>query len=89
MIIYEPKLVVTEHYCCLETNFEANGKNGTLWYKFPIEFKEYIVVEQSDSAIVALMVLAMKNGEDIYIGGLKVKAVSGVDSSKLKIQRKK
>ena len=69
MIIYEPKLVVTEHYCCLETNFEANGKNGTLWYKFPIEFKEYIVVEQSDSAIVALMVLAMKNGEDIYIKG--------------------
>jgi hypothetical protein len=30
-----------------------------------------------------------QNGEDIYIGGLKVKAVSGVDSSKLKIQRKK
>tara|TARA_B100000497_G_C7611316_1_gene367125 strand:- start:34 stop:1119 length:1086 start_codon:yes stop_codon:yes gene_type:complete len=29
-----------------------------------------------------------QNGEDIYIGGLKVKAVSGVDSSKLKIQRK-
>ena len=69
MIIYEPKLVVTEHCCSLETEFEANGKNGTLWYKFPIEFKEYIVVEQSDSAIIGLLVLAMKNGEDIYLKG--------------------
>ena len=30
-----------------------------------------------------------KNNEDIFIGGLKVKAVSGVDSSKLKIKTRK
>jgi hypothetical protein len=30
-----------------------------------------------------------QNNEDIFIGGFKVKAVSGVDSSKLKIQKRK
>ncbi|CAH8295272.1 hypothetical protein EV196_10883 [Mariniflexile fucanivorans] len=69
MIIYPPKIIVNVNKCVLETVFETQGRQDVLWYKFPLEYKELLVLEQSDAALVGLLVLAMKNNEDIHIKG--------------------
>jgi hypothetical protein len=69
MIIYEPKIVIKKNECIIETVYETGGKSDVLWYKIPLEYKDFLVIETVDAALVALLVLAMKNGEDIYVNG--------------------
>ncbi|WP_452220372.1 hypothetical protein [Lacinutrix salivirga] len=67
MIIYQPEITTTETHCILNTTFESLGKTETLWYKTTLEYQSFLVTETADAALVGLLVLAMKNGEDIKI----------------------
>lgn len=53
----------------LVTQFSYKNKTETLWYSFSKEYKEYLVSENSDAAVVSLLLFAMKNNEDIIIEG--------------------
>lgn len=69
MIINQPKIKENASSCMIEVSFEIKGKVDTLWYKIPIEFKQYIVLESLDAFVVGLLALGMINNEDIYVKG--------------------
>lgn len=70
MKIYNPKIErVSLDKVRLNCQFESNGVKDTLWYEFDAKWEEYLVIEQSDAFVVGLLLLALKNDEDIYIEG--------------------
>lgn len=70
MKIYNPKIEkVSLDKVRLNCQFESNGVKDTLWYEFDAKWEEYLVIEQSDAFVVGLILLALKNNEDIYIEG--------------------
>jgi len=70
MKIYNPKIEkVSLDKVRLYCQFESNGVKDTLWYEFDAKWEEYLVIEQSDAFVVGLILLALKNNEDIYIEG--------------------
>ena len=69
MIIYNSKISQKGTVSVIETVFETKGVEQTLWYKLPSVYNDYIVTENLDAPVVALLVLAMLNNEDIYVKG--------------------
>ncbi|WP_303317381.1 hypothetical protein Q4Q34_01110 [Flavivirga abyssicola] len=69
MIIYLPEIIIKNDSCILQTVFEIDGKKDILWYKIPLEYKDYLVVENLDAALIGLLILAMKKKENIYLKG--------------------
>lgn len=69
MIIYSPELITTKTHCILNTTFKRLEQTETLWYKVPLEYKAFVMDQTADAALVGLLVLAMKNGEDIHVKG--------------------
>ncbi len=69
MIIYPSKIISQGNSCIIKTPFELKGIKNDIWYKLPTEYKDYVVSENQDAALVALLALAMMNEEDIYVEG--------------------
>lgn len=69
MIIYSPKIKYKDTISVIETVFETKGIENTLWYEVPTVYKDFVVTENADASVVALLVLAMLNNEDIYVKG--------------------
>ncbi|MGL4866634.1 MAG: hypothetical protein ACRC4T_26365 [Cetobacterium sp.] len=46
-----------------------NNIEKELWFELDNEYEEYVSIENSDAALVSLLVLAMENGENIEIEG--------------------
>lgn len=49
-----------------------NKKKETLWYEVDSKFEKYLCTELADSFLVALLLFAMKNNEDLEIEGVPV-----------------
>ncbi|WP_452602300.1 hypothetical protein [Pontimicrobium sp. MEBiC06410] len=69
MIIYQSKIIERDSFSYLETVFETKNKTETLWYKIPSQYKDQLTTQNLDAAVVGLLVLAMKNNEDIIVKG--------------------
>ena len=67
MIIYPSVLIKHDDLVRIQASYETNVDKGVLWYDFPIEYEEYLVLENSDAFLVALLLQAMKTGEDLFI----------------------
>ncbi|MFD2939587.1 hypothetical protein [Flavobacterium notoginsengisoli] len=67
MIIYPLVIIEQKDNVRIQASFETSKEKGILWYDFPKEYKEYLVVENSDAFLIGLLPVAMKMGEDLYI----------------------
>jgi len=67
MIVYPPAIIEQKDNVRIQVFFETSKENGVLWYDFPIDYRNYLVVENSDAFLVGLLLVAMEKGEDLYI----------------------
>lgn len=67
IIIDEPKLDKKGKELKISVDFEIDGEKKNLWYSFPCQFEEYIVVEQLDAFVIGLLFLGLKTGYDIKL----------------------
>lgn len=70
MIIKKPYL--TERDMEVYINYPYildNNLENILWFKLDREYKEHLTLENSDAGLVTLLLLAMKNNEDIKVEG--------------------
>lgn len=67
IIIHKPVLTFTASSVIISAEFEIDQHSDSLWYKFPLNFKDYIVTEQLDSFLVGLLFLGLKTGRDIQL----------------------
>lgn len=68
MIIYSPEIeVLPTKKVRLSCDFDTKGERQTLWYEFDEKWKDYLVIEQADAFLVGLLLLALKNKENIQI----------------------
>lgn len=67
--IYKSKIIEDNNIVKVITPYELEDKKSELWYEFDKSYKEYLVDENSDSAVVSLLLLAMKRGKNIYVEG--------------------
>jgi hypothetical protein len=67
MIIYAPTKEIKDNKVYLNFKFELRSKPHTLWFSFPIKYENYLVTENADAALAALLLLAMYNGENIDV----------------------
>lgn len=70
MILGPVLIVKQESSVKTEVRIEfANGETQLLWYEFDNSLAPYITTEVHDGFLVGVLLLAMKNGEDIHIEG--------------------
>lgn len=67
MIVYSSVIIEQDDFVRVQASYETSTDKGVLWYDFPSEYKEHLVLENSDAFLVGLLLLAMKKGEDLYI----------------------
>lgn len=67
MIIYPSVIIKLDDVVRIQASYETSIDKGVLWYDFPPEFAENLVLENSDAFLVGLLLKAMKTGEDIRI----------------------
>ena len=68
MIISNPDIIVKNGYLNYQVQVQFCGKTEILWYKLE-EGYEDLVSDRSDAPLVALLIPAMSQGEDIKIEG--------------------
>ena len=51
----------------ISCKIEINQKTVELWYDFPIEIENYLMVERLDAFLVGILFLALKEGDDIEL----------------------
>ncbi len=69
MLVKEIKVVETQNWCELRGDIifgDSGEKKFNLWYRFPIELKEFIKINGSPF-VVATLLPSMVLGEDLYI----------------------
>ncbi|MCZ2845803.1 MAG: hypothetical protein O2U61_04805 [Candidatus Bathyarchaeota archaeon] len=67
IIIDKPKLDKKGKELQISVDFKIDGEKKNLWYSFPCQFEEYMVVEQLDAFVIGLLFLALKTGYDIKL----------------------
>lgn len=67
MIIYQPELKYKDNEIIVQAKYESKNESNVLWYSFDKDYEEYIVTENADAFLVSLLLLAMKNKEDIEV----------------------
>jgi hypothetical protein len=70
IIIKEPNIQLKGGQVILSYPFTMNNEQQILWYKIPDQFQKYVVTERLDAALVALLFLGLKTGQDIYLKGV-------------------
>lgn len=70
IVIERPHLQVIENDLAeLSVKYTLNNEEQKLWYTVPSKYQKYLVTENLDAFLVALLFLALKNGEDISLKG--------------------
>lgn len=67
MIIHGPKLKYVDDKLIIEVSFEYSQGKNTLWYSVDSKYSDFLTSEKVDGFVVALLLLAMRNGENIYL----------------------
>ena len=68
MKISQPKITQKEQEIIYSVEVNYSQGNTVLYYSLDAEYAD-LVSSRSDAALVALLILAMIHGEDIYISG--------------------
>src|SRR5690606_13191059 len=66
-IIHTPQIETEGTFVIISAEIETNGVIEKLWYKFPEEYKKFLVTENVDAFLVGLLFLALKSGNDISL----------------------
>lgn len=67
LTIYPPEIIERENETVLQATFECGDAKDTLWFSTTKEFGKYLCHERGDAFLVAILLYAMKRGEDIRI----------------------
>ncbi len=68
--IEQPEIQInSNNSVTISTIFEIDSLQQKLWFKLPAEYKDYLVTENLDAFLVALLPLGLKNGMDIQLNG--------------------
>ncbi len=70
IFIKEPTFKLLDKDVIISYPFSCEGKEQILWYKIPESFRPYIVTERLDAALVALLFLGLKTGNNIRVEGI-------------------
>jgi len=67
IVINTPQIETEGDFVVISAEIEIKEVIEKLWYKFPVEFKKFLVTENVDAFLVGLLFLALKTGEDIHL----------------------
>lgn len=67
LTIHHPEIIERENETVLQAKFECGNTKDTLWFSTTKEFGRYLCHERGDAFLVAMLLYAMKRGEDIHI----------------------
>lgn len=67
LTIFPPEIVERGEETVLQAKFECEDASDTLWFSTTNEFGGYLCHERGDAFLVAMLLYAMKKGEDIRI----------------------
>ena len=67
LIIHPPEIIERENETVLQAKFECGNTKDTLWFSTTKYFGKYLCHERGDAFLVAMLLYAMKRGEDIRI----------------------
>ncbi|KKG84864.1 hypothetical protein DU57_02365 [Methanosarcina mazei] len=67
LTIHQPEIIVRENETVLQAKFECGNTNDVLWFSTTNEFGGYLCNERGDAFLVAMLLYAMKRGENIHI----------------------
>lgn len=67
MKIYKPEVLENGNEIKIQVPFDSIMGSDYLWYSFDKKYKDYLTTEKLDGFLVGLLLLAMKNKEDIYL----------------------
>ena len=67
LTIYPPEIIERENETVLQAAFECGNTKDTLWFSTTKDFGRYLCHERGDAFLVAMLLYAMKRGEDIRI----------------------
>lgn len=67
LIIHKPEIIERGDETILKAKFECGNIRDTLWFSTKKEFGHYLCHERGDAFLVAMLLYAMKRGEDIHI----------------------
>ncbi|TDN89161.1 hypothetical protein DET49_10777 [Salegentibacter sp. 24] len=67
IVINKPKLFIEAEFVIISSEINIFEEKEILWYKFPVEFQNYLVTENLDAFLVGLLFLGLKNGYDIRL----------------------
>jgi len=67
LTIHAPEIIERENDTVLQADFECDGIKDTLWFSTSKEWGKYLCHERGDAFLVALLPIAMKQGEDIKV----------------------
>ena len=69
MIIHLPEVRNANGHARLIATVEADGVNQPLWYEVEARLQHYLTYDRLDCFVVALLILAMRRGENIFLRG--------------------
>jgi hypothetical protein len=67
LTIHHPEIIERENETVLQAKFECGNIKDVLWFSTTKEFGSYLCHERGDAFLVAMLLYAMKRGEDIHI----------------------
>lgn len=67
LTIHHPEIIERENETVLQAKFECGNTKDTLWFSTTKDFGRYLCHERGDAFLVAMLLYAMKRGEDIHI----------------------
>lgn len=67
MKILTPVVIKEKNIVKLQSTIEYGEHRSFLWYSVDAEYEKWLTTEKLDAFLVALLPLAMKNNEDIYL----------------------
>ncbi|TRO63908.1 hypothetical protein [Christiangramia sabulilitoris] len=67
IIINQPEILERGNSCILESIIEINGEKRSMWFKTPMEYKEYLVTENVDGFLVGLLFKALQTNSNIKL----------------------
>ena len=66
LTIHPPEIIEHENETVLQAKFECGDTSDILWFSTKKEFGDYLCHERGDAFLVAMLLYAMKRGEDIH-----------------------
>jgi hypothetical protein len=69
MNIYPLELIQLENRVRVQSRIELSNQSHLLWFELDHQYRPYLTTEKLDGFLVAVLLLAMKHGEDIQVHG--------------------